>query len=84
MRYLLIKAAELVDGLSGVRRIHLYLGVSGRSIPGYTNDLLVVYFMNSSRKTYRYSIIRQQFECVGTSSGFLPAKIFDWISRKIH
>lgn len=84
MRYLMRKAAELVDGLSGARQIHLHLGASGRSIPGYTDDLLVVEFMDGRRKIYRYSITRQQFEYVGTPNRSLPARILDWVSRRIR
>lgn len=84
MGYLMMKAVELVDGLSGVRQIHLHLGTSGRSVPGYTGDLLVVDFMDDCRKLYRYSITRQQFEYVGTSNRSLPVRILDWISQRIR
>lgn len=84
MGYLMMKAAELVNGLSGARQIHLHLDASGKSIPGYTGDLLVVYFADNRRKTYRYSITRQQFEYVATSPRLHPVRILDWISGRIR
>lgn len=78
MKFLLMKASELISGLSEIKSIYLYLGPTGKRVLGYTNDLLVVDFKNGTRKLYRYSITREHFEYVGMTSRFIPV----WILRK--
>lgn len=79
MNCLIQKAAELIGGLTDIKRIYFYLNASGRSIQGYTSDLLVVDFNDNTRKLYRYSIIHGQFEYLGKTSRYLPIKVSNWI-----
>lgn len=79
MNYLIQKAAELIGGLTDIKRIYFYLNTSGRNIQGYTSDLLVVGFNDNTRKLYRYSIIHGQFEYLGKTSRYLPIKVSNWI-----
>lgn len=78
MNFLFMKASELISGLSEIKSIYFYLGTTGKRVPGYTSDLLVVDFKNNSRKLYRYSITREHFEYVGMTSRFIPV----WILMK--
>lgn len=83
MKYLMIKVAELVGGLTEIKNVHFYLNAPDRShIPGYARYLLVVDFADNTRKLYRYNITREQFEFMGKSSRFLPVEISDWIVKR--
>lgn len=62
MKYLIEKAAELVDGLKNVENMRLYFDSS--DFEGYTSDVLAVDFLDGSCKVYRYSVTRQQFEFI--------------------
>jgi hypothetical protein len=79
MNYLIQKAAELIGGLTDIKHIYLYLNASGRSIQGYTSDLLIIDFNDSIRKLYKYNIIHGQFEYLGKTSRYLPIKVSNWI-----
>ena len=78
MKFLFMRASELISGLSEIKSIYFYLCTTGKRLPGYTSDLLVVDFKNGTRKLYRYSITREHFEYVGMSSRFIPV----WMSKK--
>ena len=78
MKYLIMKVAELISGLSEIKSIYFYLGTTGKRVSGYTSDLLVVDFKNGTRKLYRYSVTREHFEYVGMTSRFIPV----WILMK--
>lgn len=78
MNFLFMKASELISGLSEIKSIYFYLGTTGKRVSGYTSDLLIVDFKDNTRRLYRYSITREQFEYVGMTSRFIPI----WISRK--